>query len=51
MLDPRNVVMVTCDEHRLWHRYGDKEALAREHEEWEDIVDRYFTLYREAHAK
>lgn len=51
MLDPRNVVMVTPLEHRLWHSYGDKEALAREHEEWASVVNRYFTLYLEANAK
>lgn len=51
IIDPRNVVMVTCEEHDLWHSYGDKEKLAREHPEWTEVVAMYFTLHREANAK
>lgn len=50
VVDPRNVVMVTPDEHRQWHHYGNKDELARFHEGWKPIVERYKQLYREANG-
>lgn len=47
-LDPRNIVMITPDEHDLWHKHG-AEGLRYSHG-WQRIVELRDALKREADA-
>ena len=48
-LDPRNVVMMTPQEHERWH--AEPKGLLMVDDRWKPIVERYLALKREAETK
>jgi len=46
--DKRNIVLLTPDEHRLWHDQGPERLMLRP--EWRDVCRRYYELKMEANG-
>lgn len=47
-LDKRNIVLMTPEEHEMWHREGPGNLML--YKGWDKVCDRYYDLLREANG-